>query len=57
MKGGLRNERMKILFENMAQYIFERLGSANLSEDEIKNIFTKMIGFFMCIDNICETEN
>lgn len=38
-------ERMKQLFENMAQYIFERLTCANLSEAEIKNVFTENIGF------------
>ncbi len=44
-KGGLSNERMTKLFEEMAQYIFERLSSANLNEEEIKSIFTDTIGF------------
>lgn len=41
----MSRERMAKLFEEMAQYIFERLSSANLSEAEIKNVFTERIGF------------
>ncbi len=41
----MKNERMKELFGNMAQYIFERLSSANLSEAEIKDIFIGTLGF------------
>ncbi len=41
----MSSERMANLFEEMAQYIFERLSSANLNEEEIKSIFTDTIGF------------
>lgn len=41
----MENERMADLFENMAQFIFERLSSANLSEAEIKEIFIGTLDF------------
>lgn len=41
----MENERMEELFENMAQYIFESLSSANLSEAEIKDIFIGTLDF------------
>ena len=39
------NNRKEILFENMAQYIFEQLASACWSEEEIQRIFIDELGF------------
>lgn len=41
----MENERTEELFENMAQFIFERISSENLSEAEIKEIFIGTLGF------------
>lgn len=39
------NNRKEILFENMAQYIFEQLANACWSEEEIQRIFIDELGF------------
>lgn len=46
-KGGLRvsSERMRTLFDNMAQYIFEQASNDCASEEETKRIFTEELGF------------
>lgn len=41
----IMNNRKEILFENMAQYIFEQLASACWSEEEIQRIFIDELGF------------
>ena len=41
----MNNNRRKILFDNMAQYIFEQLANACMAEEDIKEVFTDELGF------------
>lgn len=39
------NKTREILFDNMAQYIFEQLANACMAEEDIEEVFTDELGF------------